>query len=170
MIFEPRHYYRAALERIEQARELYRQDHRVNHHTLAFYAAGLAVECMLRAFLTRHSREFEGRHDLIKLFEESGILDLDPSSPGLSKLSDEELESIKKDLGVAVARVNRLWRNNVRFASGSYLKSYLHELGLDRGIKGDVVKENLRRLLEACNLILNRGVILWEASPTSPNE
>lgn len=154
--------------------DLYRQDTKdersVNHHGLALYVAGVAVECMLRAFLTRRTREFDSRHDLKGLLLESGILDLDAASVPLARLSEEELASIKKELGSAVSRVYRVWRNGFRYAPETRLRSHLHEMDLDRGIKGDVLKENLRRVLEASNIIVMRGSVLWEASSKPPKK
>jgi HEPN domain-containing protein len=170
MNYEARDYYRAALERIKQTRDLYRKERQVNHHSLAFYAAGLAVECMLRAFVTLKSKEFESRHDLEALFQESGILGMNHQDPGLAKLPEVRLESIKKELGAAVSRVNRLWRNSLRFSSETHVKSHLHELGADRGIKGDVLKENLRRLIGSCDIIIQRGTVLWESSQSLPKK
>ncbi len=48
-------YYRSALERLEQARQIYDDGHLA--HALAVYIAGLSVECMLRAFIMRRTSE-----------------------------------------------------------------------------------------------------------------
>jgi hypothetical protein len=162
--FEPDDYYRAALERIKQSRDFYRRDSKedlaTNHHPLAFYTCGVAIECMLRAFITLRTKEFDGRHDLFILLIQSGLLENDRAS----QLDDEELEQLKKELSGDVNKVNRLWNNSLRYASESRIRSHLHELGLDRGIKGDALKENLRRLLESSSRIIDRGVLLWEAT------
>jgi hypothetical protein len=163
MDFKPDDYYQAALERVKQARDVYFQDSKMdlttNHHPLAYYHCGVAVECMLRAFITLRTKEFDGRHDLILLLEDSGLLGLD-HVPGLDQ---ESLDHLKRELGGAVQVVHRLWNNSLRYASQSRFRSYLHEMSFDRGIKGDPLKENLRRLLEASTRVIDRGVILWEA-------
>jgi hypothetical protein len=163
MNFEPSDYFRASLERIKQSRDYYRRDSKenlsTNHHPLAFYACGLSVECMLRAFITLNTKEFDGRHDLDLLLNQSGLLNLNP----LPSLGDAELIRLKIEIGGAVGKVNRLWSNNLRYASEARLRSYLHESGLDRGIKGDALKENLRQLLEASSRIIDRGAELWNA-------
>ncbi len=97
------------------------------------------------------------------LFEQSGILDLNRASKQISEFSDDDLRRFKRELGGAVGRVNRLWSNNYRYASEGRLRSHLHDMGLDRGIKGDYLKENLRQLLEASKRIIDRGILLWEA-------
>ena len=163
MNFEPSDYYRASLERIKQSRDFYRKDSKkdpsINHHPLAFYTCGVAVGCMLRAFITLKSKEFDGRHDLNLLLIQSGLLDLKPNS----KLGDDELFRLKKEFGGAVGRVNRLWNNSLRYASEARLRTYSRELGFDRGFKGDPLKENLRQLLESSSRVIDRGVLLWEA-------
>jgi HEPN domain-containing protein len=162
MLFEPNDYYQASLERLQQARDYYHRDTRLelttNHHPLAFYLCGVAVECMLRAFITLRTKEFDGRHDLEILLNESELLD-QPSVPGLDQ---ENLERLKKELGGAVGFLNRLWNNSLRYASEARIRSSLHERGFDRKIKGDPLKENLRKLLESSSRIIDRGVILWE--------
>lgn len=168
MNFEPGDYYRAALERITQARDLYRQDSRdarsTNHHPIAYYTCGVAVECMLRGFITRRTREFDGRHDLSLLLIQSGLLEV----PWAPRLDEEKLERMKKELGGAVGKVNRLWNNSLRYASEARPRSHPHESGFDRNIAGDPLKENLRQLLEAASRTIDRGVTLWVATTNSP--
>ena len=41
---------------------------------LSMYTAGLAVECLLRAFRWKKDKSFEGRHDLEDLLKASGLL------------------------------------------------------------------------------------------------
>jgi hypothetical protein len=163
MQFKPTDYYEASLERIQQARDYYDRgqnpDLTTNPHPLAFYHCGVAVECMLRAFITLQNKEFDGRHDLMLLLNESGLLDID-RVPGLEDVS---LKRLKAEFGGAVQSVNRLWNNSLRYASVSRIRSYLHEMGFDRGIKGDALKENLRRLLESSTRIIDRGVMVWES-------
>ena len=155
-------YYQAAFKRIRQARDVYPQDSSLafsmNHHPLAYYHSGVAVECLLRAFITLRTKEFNGRHDLILLLDESALLNLE-SHPGLDSESQEKL---KRELGGAVQLVNRLWNNSLRYASEARIRAHLHEMGFDWGIKGEPLKENLCRLLEASGRIIERGVLLWE--------
>ncbi len=89
MDFTPEHYYRAALERMSQAQNLYRQG--AGNYALAMYAAGLAVECMLRAFILRRGpAEFQARHDVLLLARESGMLNVDRERLKEQGLTDEE--------------------------------------------------------------------------------
>ena len=163
MDFKPNDYYQAAWERIKQAQDVYRRDtkleFRASHHPIAYYHCGVAVECMLRAFITLKTKEFDGRHDLVLLLNESGLLGLNR----VQGLDDKSLGRLRIELGGAVQSINRLWNNSLRYASEARIRSYLHELGLDRRIKGDPLKENLRRLLESSIKVIDRGVMLWES-------
>jgi HEPN domain-containing protein len=97
MDFTASHYFRAALERMSQAHHLYRQG--AGYYALAMYTAGLAVECMLRAFMLRGGRvEFESRHDVLLLARESGILNVDRDRLKKKGLSDEQIEAHQKAL------------------------------------------------------------------------
>lgn len=164
MRFDSRDYYRASHERIRQAWSLYHRTDAddVNHHPLALYVSGVAVECMLRAFITRQTREFDSRHDLRDLFIESGILDIKPNSKAYARFSDEQLQQSKRELGSAVGYLSRVWNNAYRYANEAQLRTHRFELRLAEGIKGDALKEILRRMLHASQLIIDRGTVLWE--------
>ena len=114
---------------------------------------------MLRAFINRRTREFDGRHDRQLLLDQSGLLEI----RGTAGLDEDDLGRLKRELGGAVGMVNRLWNNSLRYASANRLRSHLHEMGFDRGIKGDALKEVLRRLLEGSSRIIDQGVTIWEA-------
>jgi hypothetical protein len=119
MEFTADHYFHASVERMSQAQHLYREG--TGYYALTMYVAGLAVECLLRAFLLRRKRDFEARHDLLLLFKESGILDVDPGRLKTKGLSDEQIEAHEKALRASVNDVFILWRNNYRFASEARL-------------------------------------------------
>ncbi len=110
----PEHYYRAALERIKQAHYLYREG---SSYSLAMYVAGVAVECLLRAFRARKNPEFESRHDLLSLFAESGMLKVAQEKLRAGGWSAEEIASHVKTMRAAVNDVYILWHNNYRYAS-----------------------------------------------------
>jgi hypothetical protein len=161
MDLRPEHYSQASIERIEQARDLHK---RAGRYALAMSTAGVAAECMLRAFLARRSPAFEGRHDVVLLFEASRMWRVDPDKAAAEGLDDHQLSAYRQDLGAAVQTVRRLWLNNYRYASEDRLRKHLHRAGLHEGIKGDFVKENARRLIEAVGVIVSRGTVLWELS------
>lgn len=96
MDFTAGHYFRASVERMSQAQHLYRQGE--GHYALAMYTAGLAVECLLRAYMVKRSREFESRHDLLLLFKESGILNVDGDKLKAKGLNVEQIEAHQKAL------------------------------------------------------------------------
>src|SRR5689334_3990123 len=101
-ISRPEHYYRAALERIKQAEYLYREG---NSYALAMYVAGVAVECILRAFRARKAPVFESRHDLLLLFAESGMVSVGEEKLKAAGWSEGEIANHVKALQKAVTDV-----------------------------------------------------------------
>lgn len=146
MDFTADHYYRAALERMTQAQDLYREG--AGNYALSMYTAGLAVECMLRAFM-------------LLLAKESGILILGRDKLKVKGLTDEQLEEHEKTLWASLNDVFFLWRNSYRFASEARLLSHIKRMKLYEGVKGDPVKANALRLLSAAQRFMEKGVLQW---------
>ncbi len=137
-------YYKAAVERIQEALHL----HTTGYYVLAMYVSGLAVECMLRGYRLLKDSAFDERHDLW-LFWKSKIL----ANPQ-SGFYDPQFHS-------AMNTVRLLWRNDYRFMSEDRLRSYLKKIGKDRGIKGDFVKYNSQWLYDAAAEIVHLGRQKW---------
>src|SRR5262245_62663869 len=100
MDFTAEHYFLASVERMSQAQHLYRQGE--GYYALAMYAAGLAVECLLRAYIVKRKREFESRHDLLLLFKESGILTLYRARLAEAGWTEEQIDAHQKSLWLSV--------------------------------------------------------------------
>jgi hypothetical protein len=160
MEFTADHYFRAGVERIRQARDLYRAGE--GNYALAMYAAGLAVESILRAYMVKRKREFESRHDLLLLFKESGILDVDPDKLKAKGLTDEQIQSHKKVLWSSVNEVVILWRNNYRFASEARMLAHLKKMKMYVRVKGDLLKAKANDLLGAAQRFIDKGVLQWQ--------
>ncbi len=160
MDFIADHYFRACLERIDQAQHLYRQGQ--GCYALSMYTGGLAVECLLRAYMVRRKREFQSRHDLLLLFKESGILDIDPDRLKAKGLSDDQIQVHQKTLWSAVNDVFLLWRNSYRFASEARLLTYLKKMKLYQGAKGNLLKAKAYDLLKAAQGFIDKGVLQWQ--------
>jgi HEPN domain-containing protein len=157
--FKPEHYHRAALERMKQAQALYRQD---ESYALAMYVAGLAIECMLRAFKGRRDPAFDERHDLLRLFKASGMLEVDEDVFRRKGLSETQIAGFFRDLQMAVNEIARSWSNDFRFASEQRLRSYLGKDPVLRArIRGDVLKANALRLIKAAEKFIDLGDLLW---------
>src|SRR5262245_25738971 len=99
MDFSSDHYYEAAGERIAQSRELYKN---AGSYALTMYVSGVAIESMLRAYMLKKKKEFDSRHDLKLLLDESGILQLDPAILEGKGLSAAEVAEHKRKLETAV--------------------------------------------------------------------
>jgi hypothetical protein len=162
MRFTSEHYFQAALERIAQAHSLHRLGSRF---ALAMYVAGVAVECMLRAFRLKRDPTFEERHDIVRLFKASGMLEIDPAAWRRQGLSEVQAESYARELRAAVNEIALLWSNDYRYASESRLRSHLQkEARLRSGVRGDLLKANAQRLLNAAQTFIDKGYLLWNSS------
>jgi len=156
----PEHYFRAGTERMRQAWVLYREEGGESF-SLAMYAAGVAVECMLRAFKMLHDPTFDEKHDLLKLFKASRMFSIDPDRLRAKGVSDHEADEHFLRTQRAVSEVYVLWSNDYRYASEDRLRVWLKLNRLDRGVRGDFLKERARQLLSASQVLLDRGVVQW---------
>lgn len=146
MHFRSEHYLEAAKERVFSAFRLYDS----SRYAVAIYVAGVAVECLLRAYRLKKTNEFDERHDLSELMKGSSIADFIPIER-------------KQEFGASLTTVWRRWKNNYRYASMSRLSTELREMGLFAGIKGDPLKENARVTLSAAEKLINAGVLSWNS-------
>lgn len=137
-------YRQTALERAGALQILYD----LGKYSLALYAAGLAVEAIFRAYLVKLNPEFDSRHDLKALATDSRFADSIP---------DRLQEEFAANLGMIAAR----WSNNHRFRSDDACLKYLNRAGLYRGVKGDVLKENTRKAINAAIAIVFLGDRRW---------
>ncbi|HEX7448885.1 MAG TPA: HEPN domain-containing protein [Pirellulales bacterium] len=152
------HYFHAALERIRQANLIYRAG---DSYALAMYTSGLAVESMLRAFRWKKDQSFEGRHDLLRLFRESGLLQLNEEhlqSKGLSPATI--LDQVARFQGI-MNHIVLLWTNDLRYAPDALARSRVVKMRLYEQRKGNILKGASLRLQNAAQEIITRGAFLW---------
>jgi HEPN domain-containing protein len=138
-------YIGGAGERLEAASQMYKSSRFVD----ALYLAGVAVECVLRAYAQDESDEFEGRHDLSRLMKAATV----------ERFAGEKQ---RQAISAALGEVWTRWKNNYRYAPDSKLRAELKRLQLDRGIKGDALKENARVALQNASTIVNKGSFIWK--------
>src|ERR1035438_940747 len=91
-------YREAAGEMASLARDLHSRE----QYAVAHYLAGLAVECVLRAYRVRRDPQFDSRHDIIELVKEAKFYDFVP---------DESQAKVTE----AVHTVARRWSNDHRY-------------------------------------------------------
>ena len=91
-------YREAALEHASLA---WRLHHESCQYAPAHYWAGLAVECMLRAYRLGHQPGFDSRHDLAELARDSRFYDYVPSRQA-------------REVAAAMLEVVVRWRNDLR--------------------------------------------------------
>jgi hypothetical protein len=145
MSFSAEGYQLAALERLDSAEKLYDG----HDYVMCHYAAGLAVECILRAYRYRRDPEFDSRHDLYLLYRASGVDAVIP---------DKKRYAVNASLAI----VYSLWSNDHRFRSKADLRRFLRRRGLHRGIKGDFVKESARRIRIEADYLVTLWSQLWK--------
>lgn len=162
MKFTAEHYFRASLERIRQAHALYRQ---AESYSLTMYTAGVAVECMLRAFKLLRDPSFDEKHDLPRLFKASGMLNVDQIKLRANGLSNGEAENYARELQVSLNEVCLLWSNDFRYASEHRLRAHLkRHLELPKRANGDLLKGSALQPLRAAQKFVDKGFLLWTAS------
>jgi hypothetical protein len=140
-----RDYFEASRERMNQAGQLYRSQ----QYSIAMYLAGVAVECMLRAF--HFDREFNDRHNIELMF---GACD-----------SEKLGAAAKVKMRGPIQTVHLLWQNRYRFFSESRLRAHIQAIGQDkRGVfqGADFLKVRCRDLHDASNAIITVGVERWQ--------
>jgi HEPN domain-containing protein len=145
MRIEAADYVDAAQERLSNAKLLYE----AAQYSFALYAAGVAVESLLRAYIVRLDPILEAGHNLPML--------LDASKIGLI-VTPTENEQIYQAVGLLARR----WTNDLRYTSNIRLRRRLKKLKLDRGIRGDFLKENCRIAIDLAATILQIGVKKWK--------
>jgi HEPN domain-containing protein len=147
MRIEATDYVEAANERLAEANLLYEKA----HYALALYVAGVAVESLLRAYIAQADPILEGAHNLPLLLRESNLRNL--ATP------DEERRIFE-----AVSLLSKRWRNDLRYTSNHRLRRRLKKDRLDRGIRGDFLKENCRIAIDLATIILRTGAAKWKHS------
>lgn len=126
------------------------------HYPLAYYLAGLTIECLFRAFSELTGGEHDSKHDLRRLAENGQFF---------QQLPQDQQENARAALGEVITR----WRNNHRYKSITSLRRFLNEEGLysvsgKQTIKGDVASHNWLVLEEATDTLLKLGIGRWEIS------
>lgn len=144
MTSSPADYRHAALERLGDATQL----QRLERYPFAMYAAGVAVECMLRAF--RHpDRAHAAHHDVVAHF--------------IARDADRLGERARARLRGPVSTVHLLWLNNFRYAPEQRLRQHLRDSGFSRRVSrnADVLKVACGQVVEAAIQIVTIGDGRW---------
>ena len=145
-------YRSAAREHLARAQELFSSEGTTDYY-LAHYLAGLAVECHLRAYLLRVTREFNSRHDLNRLATESGFYKIVPAV---------QVSDFSTKLGL----LNLRWRSDHRFYSERQFLAYMSDIRAEFStpgarVDGDRKKNLSRTVLNLAHEIINQGEAQW---------
>ncbi len=138
-------YVDTAQERLSNANLLYE----AAQYSFALYAAGVAVESLLRAYIVRLDPILEAAHNLPLLLDASKLRQI---------VTPTENQRIYESLG----KLSRRWKNNLRYTSNNRLRRRLKKQKMDRGIRGDFLKENCRMAIDMAATILKIGVAKWK--------
>ena len=142
---------------MKQARILYARD---DCYAIAMYTAGVAVECMFRAFKLLRTSEFDEKHNLSQLFAHSHLLQLNEEAMA-NRGTPEQILKSAQNIRACVNDVHNLWANDYRYASEGRLKSELTRMKRYHGIKGDVLKACAYQSLNAAEKLIERGAEIW---------
>lgn len=135
----------SAQERLNDANLLYEKA----RYSFALYAAGVAVESLLRAYIFRLEPKLETGHNLQLLWTASALRSLVAPAESL------QIDTTIQDLASR-------WRNDLRYTSNDRLRRRLKRSKLDRGIRGDFLKENCRIAIETATNIIQIGATKWQ--------
>lgn len=142
--FRPIDYYEAGIARFQEARDLFDTD----RLGLALTQAGVAAECVLRAFFPP-GEVFDSRHDLAELARRS-------------RLRPRKTDSfIEHDSAVATLR--RVWRNSYRYMTEDKINAILRQYPAYSAGKGErrALRAAARDAIEAANVLVRFGVNRW---------
>ena len=174
MDFKAKDYYEAGRERLAQAELLFTlpDEHckglEGRRYALVVYTAGLAVECMLRAYRLKGNSQFDSRHRLAELFVESG-LDTHVEAHLVARGHDADSEVVigrLTRLRAAVDVAAGVWRNSHRFASDAMLCRDLLARRIlskkdNKGPKAKVLQRQAHRLLLSAKVVIKAGEDAW---------
>jgi len=82
------------------------------------------------------------------------------SARRLGLLTDDEARGGGR-INDALNELAIVWQNNRRYFDDKKLMSVLKQVVVFRRMKGDILKECARRVLEAAELLINRGDRAW---------
>ena len=140
-------YYTASLTRQADLKHL-----RTNQNSIIFsvYCAGVSIECMFRAYITKYTKEFDSKHNLEKLYAKS--------------LLANQLEVGEKEkIASAVKKANNIWNNDLRYVSEKRMKRKIAHKNVKTGFK-DVNKYIERfnsEIFDSTELIIKTGTSKW---------
>lgn len=148
MKVSPEEYLSAAMQRVDTANELYER----KKYLASVYFSGVAVECLLRAYIIRYNRtqgnlEFDSRHDLSSMLKEEGV---------------ERLIKRNQRLAAYISDVWIRWKNNYRFIDDDKVKKEYKSKQLDRRVVGDYLKYNSNVCRNAATSIVGTGFQNWK--------
>lgn len=119
---------------------------------MAMYCAGVAIECIFRAYIVLQDKTWDSRHNLEKLYQRSHLS---------SKLDEEERSVLLQFVKLA----SRIWTNDLRYVSEVRFKRIkAHEFVKNRYNPKDIGKyigKTCDDLFRASSYIVDIGEKKW---------
>lgn len=142
--FRPQVYLQAAQERMVRA-ELLDEE---RDFVLSHYVAGVAVECILRAYKARLDESLDERHDLRLLAKRGGLF-----NPAINERQQKAI--------AALGEVVKRWDNAHRYRTPQSLRKFLTDRGLFAK-KGEVLEFSSAKIVSAMIELVTFGVQRWK--------
>lgn len=142
-----RDYYDAAICRAEDLVHLQYDQKRM---IFSLYCAGVSIECMFRAYITKNTSDFDSKHDLERLYDKSKM--------ALLLTADE-----KEEMTIAVKVANKIWNNNLRYTSEKRMKRIIAHQIVKAKIKdiNKYLNKHYSDIFEAHETIIKIGKQKW---------
>ncbi len=138
-------YREAAGEQLKLAIQLHTE---LGEYGAAHYWAGVAVECMLRAYRLREDPQFDSRHDLVALVKQARLYDF---------VRPERAAELAGNLTEVALR----WSNDHRYRPSRLIERWLDDRGLLPRLRGDRMKYSSSRIVEAAVVVITMGEQRW---------
>lgn len=141
-------YYKISLEHLEFARQMLDDPNYATRYYLTHFFAGVAVECMLRAFLVKSNRSWQARHDLHQIAAEAKFFDLVPKSQ-------------KIEFSGKFTILNKRWNSNHRYFTMREVERHLQRVGAEQNVPGLLLQNNAETMLRLATEIIKLGRSKW---------
>lgn len=147
-------YLLAAQERLKDSKYLRTNE---QHMIFAIYCAGVSIECMLRGYINKYTKEFDEKHNIERLYKKSllaSILDME--------------EKIQLAAAIKTAKV---WDNDFRYTSEKRMKRLIAHKYVNNGKKGNknrykdlksYFKHYFSEFFMATEIIIKKGEEKWQ--------
>lgn len=109
-------FFTAAKTRFQDVNHLFKKEECI---IFSVYCCGVAIECMLRAYMKRNAVLYNPDHNLRQLYETSNMT---------TNFSDDDKIELIPKLTASISTLFKHWNNDLRYVSEKRLKRKLFEI------------------------------------------